>query len=236
MPFTPTPKQTLTLWWLLSVEGGAFAHEIKPVLNAKDRRNLEQAGLLRVEKRTRQSLEATRPSQLIYVELTELGWMWATNNLDAEISTRSPASASILRRLLAKLKTHLTNTNGSLAEFIAGSTTMHGIATPPDEHSVATTSDVSQIETSTREIREACLRQTQGQIGVRVHLADIRRALPTIPREHFDQALHFMESNGWLVLYPLDNSREIQAEDQAAALPNSAGQPRHIIYLKKASA
>ncbi len=244
MPFVSSPKQTLILWWLLSAGGGAFVGEIKPNLDAKDRRALEAAGLLRIEKRLYQKRGAKRASQSMYAELSDFGWMWAHENLDAEISARSPASAPILRRMMTKLKAHLSCSGDSLASFFNEETTVFSEAPrsvaegnllsrgDPAEHSSTT----PELEESSREIRDACLLQAEGRTGVRVYLADIRRALPTLSRTQFDDALHFMEVHGWAVLYPLDNPREIRAEDHAAAFANGAGQPRHIIYLKSVSA
>ena len=47
-----------------------------------------------------------------------------------------------------------------------------------------------------------------------------------------DAALLAMERDGAAVLYPLDNPREVRPEDAEAAIRNSFGIPRHIVYLK----
>ena len=41
-----------------------------------------------------------------------------------------------------------------------------------------------------------------------------------------------MERAESIVLYPLDDPQELYPEDERAALPNSAGDQRHIVYME----
>ena len=75
-----------------------------------------------------------------------------------------------------------------------------------------------------------CLTNDQSQ--VRVRLADLRAALPYESREAVDAELMAMEDERSITLYPLDNPQEIHSADEAANLPNGAGYPRHIVYMK----
>ena len=84
-----------------------------------------------------------------------------------------------------------------------------------------------------QQIRDAYCRTSGGRWNVRVRLADLRGALPGVPREEFDGALLALETAGALVLYPLDDPQEIRPGDEAAALPNSLGIRRHILYIER---
>jgi len=42
-----------------------------------------------------------------------------------------------------------------------------------------------------------------------------------------------MERQRTVVLYPLDDPQEIGPADRAAALENSAGLPRHVMYIER---
>ena len=103
----------------MASEGGEFWKKVKPQPSAKERKALETAGLITAEKRKEAGKKGSQQS--LYVSLSELGWDWAASNLDAPISTRSPAPGPILQAILSKLKAHLTKTNTSLADFICPS-------------------------------------------------------------------------------------------------------------------
>jgi len=51
MTYLPTPLQTLFLWRLLATNGGEFWKLIKPAIDARERNQLVQAGLIAVENR-----------------------------------------------------------------------------------------------------------------------------------------------------------------------------------------
>ena len=82
-------------------------------------------------------------------------------------------------------------------------------------------------------IREAYLDASGGRTGVRVRLAEIFRRLPGVSREVLAEEMAAMQREGrfGLVLWPLDDPREISPADQRAAV-HVAGVPRHIVYLE----
>ena len=120
MSYQPSGLQTLFLWRLLANGGGAFLRDTKPKLDVKkDRKPLVAAGLIEIEKR-KDPQPKKRAQRINYAFLTEQGWQWAAEHLDAEVSDKSPAAGPILRDILAKLKTHLERQHISLADFITG--------------------------------------------------------------------------------------------------------------------
>jgi hypothetical protein len=216
----PNPLQTLFLWRLLATDGGEFLKKIKPELSAKDRNALAAAGLIETDKRKEPNPKKGARA-ITYIALSDKGWQWAADHLDAKISTSSNA-APILQSIMTKLKSYLATHQGSLADFICGTAT---VAQPPSAVCEASR-DVPGL------VRSAYARLTGGQSSVRVRLADLRAALAEVSRADLDSALLDMERNDAIILYPLDDPQETRAEDEAASLPNSAGAPRHIVYMR----
>ena len=72
-----------------------------------------------------------------------------------------------------------------------------------------------------------------GVYGQRVRLADLRAHLADVPRPDLDSVLQELERSQAAALYPLDDPREIRPEDEEAALPNSSGADRHVLYLSR---
>ncbi len=223
----PTPLQTLFLWRLLSCGGGGFQNELKPELKPKQRTDLERAGL--ISKDTRQKVQAgRRPTRANFITLTDLGWQWAAEHLDAPVSPRSPAAAPILQVMLGRLKNDLLRHRRSLAEFILETEPSpvadHIDACPPTDR-------VDACPVPDR-VRAVYRELTGGRFASRVRLADLRTRLDDIPRDSLDRALLQMERDEMLVCYPLDDPRELYPADEQAALMNSAGQQRHAIYME----
>ena len=214
----PTPYQTLFLWRLLSCGGSGFQNEMKPQLPAKERASLERAGLISTEPR-RKSQAGHRNVRANFITLTDLGWQWAAEHLDAPISTRSTAAAPILQSIMGRLKSDLQRHERSLAEFISG--------TEPNLNP----KHVDNRPVPDR-VRAAYRELTGGRFVSRVRLADLRTRLNDIPRDSLDRALLQMEREELLVCYPLDNLQELYPADEQAALLNSAGQQRHVIYME----
>ncbi len=215
MNFTPSPLQTLFLWRLLASDGGDFWKRIKPPIEAKERKALEEAGLITVEKRKESERKGARP--VLVVSLTEQGWDWASNHLDADFSQKSPAAGPVLHSILGKLKVHLARTGTSLADFVC----------PPAMVRADGQTDMAQ------RIRDGYYQASGGRWNVRVRLADLRGALADVARDELDTVLLAMEREGGLVLYPLDDPQEIRPDDEAAAVPNTLGIRRHIVYIER---
>jgi hypothetical protein len=214
MTFSPSPLQTLLLWRLLANEGGDFWKYVKPQ-ESKDRNVLAAAGLVATEKRKESDAKGSRP--ILFVFLTEQGWNWAADHLDADFSQTSNATGPVLRAILSKLKLHLARSNTSLADFIC----------PPKQTCLK-----SDIEMRDR-VRQGYFQASGGRWNVRVRLADLRRALTDVPRDQLDQTLLAMERQEGLVLYPLDDPQEIHGEDEAAGLANTLGIRRHILCIER---
>lgn len=215
MSLSPNPLQTLFLWRLLASEGGEFWKNTKPQVSTAERKELEAAGLIAIDKRKESDRKGARP--IMYVSLSEQGWNWAVEHLNAEISKKSNASGPILQDILAKLKIHLERTGSSLADFVC----------PPEGEVTSEPEDIPS------RIRRSYCSASGGRWNVRVRLAELRRALPEVPRAELDESLLAMERQGSVVLYPLDDPQEIEPEDEAAGLPNSLGIRRHIVYLER---
>jgi len=171
--------------------------------------------LIAVEKRKESDRKGATPA--MYLSLTEAGWDWAANHLDAEISKKSPAASFVLQDMLGKLKDHLATTGISLADFIC----------PPSRNQ-----DVASPDTPQR-VREGYSQASGGRWNVRVRLVDLRAVLADVPRDRLDAALLALERDGGLVLYPLDDPREIRPEDEAAAVVNTLGIRRHIVCIER---
>jgi hypothetical protein len=79
-------------------------------------------------------------------------------------------------------------------------------------------------------IRKVYLDATGGVWNQRVRLSDLRRRLGDVAKEAFDAALLKMQQASQLVLFRLDNQREITDADREAAL-NVGGEPRHVLHM-----
>jgi hypothetical protein len=202
------PQERLILL-RLALEGGETKNtDFKPDLKKQDRDRLVRAGLIEAEKR--QPPKGGRAA--LYLVLTDGGWAWLAEHLDGEL----PKPVRTLKKLLACLKAHLDARGFSLADFITGPPSVTKPESPPD------------VE---KHIEHAYLRLSGGRANVRVRLADLRAALPEIPRDRLDATLLAMATRGGVALYPLENPVEIQPQDREAVLRTPTGHERHLIYL-----
>lgn len=218
MSYTPSPLETLFLWRLLASGDGEFLKYIKPDPGASQRRRLKEAGLIETESR-RDARPGKRPARSTYISLSEKGWEWAANHLDAKVSERSTAAGPILQEILARLKSHLQSQDYSLADFISG-------------HCQSQSSHQGYGEDLHERVRAAYFLVTGGRANVRARLADLREQLADVTRKELDESLLAMERQGIVILYPLDNPQEIHPQDEQAALANAVGTPRHIVYME----
>jgi hypothetical protein len=83
-------------------------------------------------------------------------------------------------------------------------------------------------------VRDIDLVLNQQPMGVRIPLSRIRQAVSHLSRETVDAALREIQKQGRIVLYPLDNPREITNAMRDNALV-VAGTPRHILYRTEPS-
>ena len=205
MSFQPDPLQVLFLWRLLASDGEAWWKEIKPQPPKAKRDELERALLIEVERR-----RSPKGGTGFQIRLTDKAWAWAADNLDAEVSRRSTAAGPVLQGILTKLKGYLEVTGVPLAEVLVPTTPS------PDFES---------------RLRAACLTISGGRSNTRVRLADLRVALPDISQEDFDKTIVAMGDRGGLVLYPIENPRELTYRDREAAVM-VGGEANHLVYLE----
>jgi hypothetical protein len=246
MTCIPQPLETLVLWRLLANGGGDFDKDIKPKLNKSRRDKLVRAGLIAVVKQE----DSRTGHRCNHVALTDKGWQWAETHLDQDVS-RSPAAGPILQSIMTRLKTHLAYRQLSLAAFIepacdTGADNVMvcnaGMESGPqgDQHPSDTananaadpmwpTNGSAKLQSR---VVSTCRKLANGRPAARIRLANLRAALTDVSRKQLDMTLLDMEASESVVLYPLDNPRELSPDDLEAALPNSAGFNRHIIYLE----
>src|SRR5215813_2553569 len=101
--------QTLILWALFAKGGEAYAKDIKPEVKKKDREALVHLGLVATEKRKNANLLA----------VTDKGWAWAADHLDAPLPSRSTAGAAILQCWLTYLRAYLRAKEIPLSDFFS---------------------------------------------------------------------------------------------------------------------
>jgi DNA-binding PadR family transcriptional regulator len=211
MNYEIKPLELLFLWRLAVAGGGDWLKDIKPDPESPARKRLQADGVIEQEKR--------KPSSggraALFVSLTDKGWGWLGDHLDADLSTRTQAGTAVLHRLLVRLKTFIDQKQLSLGDLLLPGT-------------AKSEGDEGDMEDR---VARAYLSLSKGQMNVRVRIADLRHLLDSIPRPKLDQALLDMASSGKASLYRLDNPAEIQAEDRDAVLPTPSGEERHIVYF-----
>jgi hypothetical protein len=109
MSVSLTPKQTLILWFLISEGGGALRGEVRPEPSTVDRNALEKGKLVASEKRGR----------ALWLEVTDAGWAWANDNLNAKLPAKTQSAGPILQAWLTLLHSFLRRNGITLAEIVA---------------------------------------------------------------------------------------------------------------------
>ncbi|MDY6851057.1 MAG: hypothetical protein SV487_03135 [Thermodesulfobacteriota bacterium] len=210
MIFKPSPKQVLALWNMLFTGQEPAISKIQPGLNPGERRQLQEAGLIEIEKRGRAN----------HIILTEKAWAWAASNLKADISSSKFAGIA-LRGLLSRLQRHLDQKTFTLAGLLA----VDDEPVLPDRE--------PEPDGLAEQIRAAYLRASGGGSNVRVRLKDLRRYLPGVPKPGLDAELIRLQQEGifGLVLWSLDDPLDIGPEDEAGAV-EIGGVKRHIVYME----
>lgn len=215
MSFRPNPSQVLYLWSLLAAGGEGFAKDMPFQPEAKQRKALVGAGFLEEEKRTRGA---------IYNTVTDTGWSWVAANMDADLPTRSTRGVQVLKRLLGRIGAFLSARELSLAELLA--------LQPERDGEGGRRAEPDDLESRIRDVHRRYAGRSWGSSDY-VRLADLRRELPDVPREVLDQALFRLEEEGSIALYPLENPRDIGAEDRAASLVIGSVGRRDLFRVKE---
>ena len=91
--------QGLYLWSLLS-EGGSGLLDIKPKMEAKQRKQLVTAGLIEENKEKTKDPKSKRTVTRMRITLTDKGWAYLEENHLAPINAKSHAAPDILQNLV----------------------------------------------------------------------------------------------------------------------------------------
>ncbi len=232
-PKSPAPLETLALWSLAAQGGSAWLDGWRPVL--RSRKNLLGLGLISEAKELRDG--GKRRVKATKIVLTAAGWIWLEGQAGGAIPTRSTAGTEVLAKLLGVLAEFLKANELPLTALWRSRSGPDGASAPPAEAAEAATVKTvapppkTAVPTDTELLRvvlSACRRLADA--SGRIRLAAVRGAFPGLNAGKIDTILLTLQSQGKLVLYPLDNPREIEAADRDAALV-IAGFAVHVAYL-----
>jgi hypothetical protein len=152
----------------------------------------------------------------VLLEMTDRGWAWCAEHTDAPLPARSTAGVEVLAALLPKLGAYLKASGTSLAELMQ-----------PVSHDAPP----EMANDTPARIRTAYLAATGSVLNRAVGLAQLRSALPDVPRAAFDAALRDMAKDGASLL-PGEDPARLTREDHAAAL-DAGGEARHLLWLTR---
>jgi hypothetical protein len=202
--------QTLILWSLLvQTDGAAFQKDIRPEVKRHDREALVRAGLISAPKRGRG----------YWLEVTDKGWSWAAEHLDADLPKRSIAGSGILQAWLARLKTFMARRDLVLADVLGSQTPIK-----PQPRAI-------DYETLRERIRKAYF-EIAGAFNARVFLSDLRQRLRDIDRAALDEALRRMHLEEGTTLSSLNNPQEITPAIRHGGL-SFKGEPMYVLWISK---
>jgi hypothetical protein len=224
MSFSPTSAQVLFMLGLVFGKREPRVSDARPQLPAGQMKTLESHGLIRLERRGRSS----------HLILTEQGWAWAQEHLDAPITPAGAAPGVVLAALLPHLKAFLDAKGGGLGEFLRSS---QALAEDPvaEERTTTQGSDGPLLpprNDSDLERFVSALRRLDGGEHQFVLLADLRSALADLPRSSFDAAALALQAEGRIALFRIDEPWRRSPTDEAAAI-DVAGTRYHSAYFKR---
>ena len=203
-----TEMRTLMLWALLAKPGGAgLQKDIRPEMKKADRDALVSEGLIA-------SVANSRP---IMLEVTDKGWAWAGDHLDAELPKRSVYGAAILQAWLKQLKTFMAAKGFVLADLLA-------TPAPPERRD-----DYPALR---ERIRQAYLDATGGGLNQRVFLNALRDRLREVDGAVLDDALRKMHLEDGAHLSGTDNPPEITPAIRDASV-DFKGERMFVLWITK---
>jgi hypothetical protein len=210
--------QTLVLWALLAKPGGtSFQKDVKPEVKKPDREALVSAGLIRHEK---------RGGAGFWLEVTDKGWDWATEHLDAELPKRSTAGSAILQAWLSHVKAFMKARGLVLADIL-------GAQPSPDAPHPPTAKPTHLDYPAIRgRIRRAYLALTGDRLNMAVPLKDLRAKLNDIDRSTLDETLQTMHLEEGTTLSGLNNPQEVTQAIRDAELIFK-GEPMYVLWITK---
>jgi hypothetical protein len=204
-----TEMRTLMLWALLAKPGGAgLQKDIRPEVKKPDRDALVREGLIR-------SNPKSRP---IMLEVTDKGWAWAGDHLDAELPKRSVHGAAILQAWLKQLRTFMAANGFVLADVLGTPVT----SKPAHD-------DYSALR---ERIRQSYLEATGGRLNQRVFLNVLRDGLGDVDRSALDDALRKMHLEEGSHLSGSDNPPEITDAIRDASL-DFKGERMFVLWITR---
>jgi hypothetical protein len=197
------------LWALLAKPGGAgLQKDIRPEVKKPDRDALVREGLIRSDPKSRP----------IMLEVTDKGWAWAGDHLDAELPKRSVHGAAILQAWLKQLRTFMA-VNGFVLADVLGTP-----ATSKPAHD-----DYSALR---GRIRQSYLEATGGLLNQRVFLNVLRDGLRDVDRSALDDALRKMHLKEGSHLSGSDNPPEITDAIRDASL-DFKGERMFVLWITR---
>jgi hypothetical protein len=204
--------QTLILWSLLvQTSGGALQKDIRPEVKKHDREALVAAGLITAPKRGRG----------YWLEVTDKGWSWAAEHLDADLPKRSIAGNGILQAWLTRLKAFMANRDLILADILG----------PQQPTPTKLQPGVIDYESLRGRIRKAYL-EIAGALNARVLLSDLRERLRDIDRGTLDEALRRMHLEEGSTLSGLNNPQEITPAIRDGGV-SFKGETMYVLWISK---
>jgi len=204
-----TEMRTLMLWALLAKPGGAgLQKDIRPEVKKPDRDALVREGLIRSDPKSRP----------IMLEVTDKGWAWAGDHLDAELPKRSVHGAAILQAWLKQLRTFMAANGFVLADVLGTPVT----SKPAHD-------DYSALR---QRIRQSYLEATGGRLNQRVFLNVLRDGLGDVDRSALDDALRKMHLEEGSHLSGSDNPPEITDAIRGASL-DFKGERMFVLWITR---
>jgi hypothetical protein len=217
MKFKPDKKQALVMWRLMFTDETPLKSQLLPRLTPKGLGQLEEAGLIRMEKIGRG----------YHVYVTDKAWEWAEDHLDAKIEESRFASQA-LHGVLSKLQRYIKRRGTPLMDLVGPELELE--ESSPDDEPEAGITDKGPLEEMDDKVREAYLELTSNRFNVRVRLSDLRKRLGELNKKQQDYLLTEMQKRKKILLQPLPEESEITAKDREAAL-EYLGKSRHVLYM-----
>lgn len=211
MEFTPDKKQALVMWRLMFTDERPMKSQLLPKLTPKAFKQLEKAGLIRVEKSGRGQI----------ISPADRAWKWAEENMNAEIE-ESKFAVEALSGLLSKLKRYIERQGISLEDIVGPELEFEESSSEDEEYEI--------VDDLDDKVREAYLELTSNRYNVKVRLADLRKQLVGLSKKQQDYLLSEMQKRKKILLQPLSDEAEITVEDEEASM-EYLGKTRHVLYM-----
>lgn len=167
------------------------------------------------------------------LEPTDAAWVWISEHLDAACCGSQVTQADrLFQRLRSVLKSFLDARNLAFVDLMvpAGAAFVAEADEAGADHRPEPGAAPAHVDTEERILSEA-RRLCGGDPGRRVRLADLRAALPDVPRSEQDHALCTLYAQRQIALFRLDDPFETFPADRAAVL-RIDDFPFHLLYLK----